>query len=89
MGYTLRFDSSHARQGLVSLIGKPHLCLIRKRIVILRSAGGMVTAVNELRNNNTIAHPNGYLIQKREAQLVIRLVNAIIDYIKDIEDSIG
>ena len=52
-------------------------------------AGGMINAVNELRNNNTIAHPNGYLIQKREAQLVIRLVNAIIDYIKDIEDSIG
>jgi len=57
--------------------------------MILRSAGGMVTAVNELRNNNTVAHPNGYLIQKREAQLVIRLINAIIDYIEDIEDSIG
>lgn len=57
--------------------------------LILRSAGGMVTAVNELRNNNTVAHPNGNLIQKREAQLVIRLVNAIIDYIEDIEKSIS
>lgn len=53
---------------------------------ILRSAGGMVNAVNELRNNNTIAHPNGQLIQGREAQLVIRLVNAIVDYIEDVEE---
>lgn len=55
--------------------------------MILRSAGGMVNAVNELRNNNTVAHPNGQLIQKKESQLVIRLVNAIIDYIEDIEKS--
>ena len=57
--------------------------------MILRSAGGMVTAVNELRSNNTVAHPNGNLIQKREAQLAIRLVNAIIDYVEDIEKSIS
>lgn len=49
----------------------------------------MVNAVNELRNNNTIAHPNGPFIQKREAQLVLRLVNAMIDYIEDIEQSIA
>lgn len=55
---------------------------------ILRSASGMINAVNELRNNNTVAHPNGQLIQKREAQLVIRLVNAIVDYLEDIEQSI-
>lgn len=55
---------------------------------ILRSAGGMINAVNELRNNNTIAHPNGQLIRKREAQLVIRLVNAVVDYIEDVENGI-
>lgn len=55
---------------------------------ILRSAGGMINAVNELRNNNTIAHPNGQLIQAREAQLVIRLVNAIVDYIEDVENQV-
>lgn len=55
---------------------------------ILRSAGGMINAVNELRNNNTIAHPNGQLIQAREAQLVIRLVNAVVDYIEDVENSL-
>lgn len=56
---------------------------------ILRSAGGMINAVNELRNNNTIAHPNGQLIQKREAQLVIRLVNAVVDYIEDVESQVA
>lgn len=56
---------------------------------ILRSAGGMINSVNELRNNNTIAHPNGQLIQAREAQLVIRLVNAIVDYIEDVENCTG
>ncbi len=55
---------------------------------ILRSAGGMINAVNELRNNNTIAHPNGELIQKREAQLVIRIVNAVVDYVEDVENGI-
>ena len=55
---------------------------------ILRSAGGMINAVNELRNNNTIAHPNGQLIQRREAQLVIRLVNVVVDYIEDVENVI-
>lgn len=28
---------------------------------------------------------NGSLIKEREAQLVIRLVNAIVDYIEDVE----
>lgn len=55
---------------------------------ILRSAGGMINAVNELRNNNTIAHPNGQLIQKREAQLVIRMVHAVVDYVEDVENGI-
>ena len=52
---------------------------------ILRSAGGMVNAVNELRNNNTIAHPNGQLIECREACLVIKLISAVVDYIEDVE----
>lgn len=51
----------------------------------VRSGIGMVNSINELRNNNTIAHPNGVLIQEREARLVIRLVNVITDYIESIE----
>lgn len=55
---------------------------------ILRSANGMVVAINEIRNNNSIAHPNEDLIQEREAKLVIRLVNVVVDYIEDIEEAI-
>ena len=52
---------------------------------IMRSGAGIINSVNELRNNNTIAHPNGPLIQEREALLVIRFVNAIVDYVEDVE----
>lgn len=55
---------------------------------ILRSAGGMVQSGNELRNNNTIVHPNGQLIEKREARLVIEPVIAVIDYLEEVEADI-
>lgn len=54
---------------------------------ILRGANGMVSAINEIRNNNSIAHPNERLIQEREAKLVIRLVNVVVDYIEDVEEA--
>lgn len=87
-----------ADEGLPSLFAKLHgyygdsiqpADVAERLKTILRSAGGMINAVNELRNNNTIAHPNGQLIQKREAQLVIRLVNAVVDYIEDVENGIA
>lgn len=56
---------------------------------IVRSGSGMVTRINELRNNNTIAHANTQLIQKREAELVIRMLSAIINYIDDIEQTLS
>ena len=52
---------------------------------IIRSGSNMVIKINELRNNNTVAHANTQLIQKREAELVIRMLNALWDYIEDIE----
>ncbi len=87
-----------AEDGLPALFAKLHWYYgdsiqpadVAERLkTILRSAGGMINAVNELRNNNTIAHSNGQLIQKREAQLVIRLVNAVVDYIEDVENGIA
>lgn len=53
---------------------------------IMRSGAGMITKINELRNNNTAVHPNDSLIQEREARLVIKLVNVLVDYIEDIEE---
>lgn len=63
---------------------------VGKRIkTILRSAGGMIETVNELRNNNTIAHPNKSLIHAREAELVLHLVNDIMCYLEGIEMSLN
>lgn len=56
---------------------------------IMRSGAGIIHSVNELRNNNTIAHPNGPLIQEREARLVIGLLDVIVDYIEDIEKELA
>ena len=59
---------------------------VAKRVkTILRSGGGMINAINELRNNNTTVHPNEQLIQKREAMLVLHLMNAMVTYIEDVE----
>lgn len=55
---------------------------------ILRCSGGIVQSVNEIRNNNTVAHPTHQLIEKREAELVVRVVDALLCYIEDIESQI-
>lgn len=53
---------------------------------VLRNASGIVSAINELRDNHSLAHPNSILIQEREAMLVIRLINAVVDYIEELEE---
>ena len=102
-GYLRQLLTEHsvaygADDGLPSLFSKLHgyygdsiqpADVAERLRTILRSAGGMINAVNELRNNNTIAHPNGQLIQKREAQLVIRMVHAVVDYVEDVENGIS
>lgn len=69
-----------------TIIDPPEVALRVK--TILRSGAGLISAVNELRNNNTIAHPNGSLIQEREAQLVIELVKCMVDYIEKLDRSL-
>ena len=80
--------------GLSALYNKLHSCYgeqirppeVAERVKkIMRSANGMIDAINEIRNKNSIAHPNEKLIQEREAKLVIRLLNTIVDYIEDVE----
>ena len=59
---------------------------VKKRIgEILRSGSGMIHYINEIRNKNTLAHPNPELIQNEEAILVIKLVDALFEYITGIE----
>ena len=50
----------------------------------LRSASGVINSINELRNRHSLAHPNDDLISAREAQLCIRLVKELSDYIEKV-----
>lgn len=45
----------------------------------------MIQYINEIRNKNTLAHPNPELIQNEEAILVIKLVDTLFEYITGIE----
>lgn len=56
---------------------------------ILQSTEGMINTIDELKNNNADAHSDGQLIEKREAQLVISLINSIVDYIDDVEKELS
>lgn len=50
----------------------------------LRSASGVINSINELRNRHSLAHPNDSIISSREAQLCIRLVKELSDYIEKV-----
>lgn len=50
----------------------------------LRSASGVINSINELRNRHSLAHPNDDLISVREAQLCIKLVKELSDYIEKV-----
>lgn len=56
---------------------------------ILLSAGGFLDKINELRNNTTAADSDGQLLEKREAQLAVSLINSIVDYIDDVEKELS
>lgn len=48
----------------------------------LRSASGIISSINDLRNRHSLAHPNGSIITSREAKLCIKLVKDLTDYIE-------
>jgi len=50
----------------------------------LRSASGVINSIKELRNRHSLAHPNDSIITVREAELCIRLVKELSDYIEKV-----
>jgi hypothetical protein len=52
---------------------------------IIQSAEEIINTINEVRHNNTAAHPDGQMLEKREAQLAIGLASSIVDYIEAAE----
>lgn len=50
----------------------------------IRSASGVVSSINDWRNRYSLAHPNNSIISTREAELCIRLVKDLTDYIEKV-----
>lgn len=51
---------------------------------ILRSASGIIAAINDLRNRHSLSHPNEILLQKREAEFAISLTKTVTDYLNKV-----
>lgn len=49
----------------------------------MRSASGMITSINDLRNKYSLVHPNDELLKDREALLIIKLVKHLSEYINN------
>lgn len=65
-----------------STMGSSEIAELMKKS--LRSASGMISAINEKRNRHSLSHPNDNLLQNREAELTIKLVKDLSDYINSI-----
>ena len=75
-------------QGCYSSRIEPSNVGARIRAIFL-STGELMDTINELRNSITAVHPDGQLIEKRNAQLAAGLANSIIDYIEDVEKELS
>lgn len=49
---------------------------------VLASLAGAVTALNTLRNNASVAHPNQVLLGEPEAMLMVNLVRTLFNYLE-------
>lgn len=47
----------------------------------MRSGSGVISSINDLRNRFSLAHPNAVIVDKREAELAIKLIKDLSDYI--------
>ena len=50
----------------------------------LRSASGIISSTNDLRNRHSLSHPNIDLISNREAKLCITIIKTLSDYIEQV-----
>ena len=48
---------------------------------ILQSSASIMDALNPIRNNASVAHPNEDLLNKEEAMLVINIVRSLLHYL--------
>ncbi len=58
--------------------------LDKKIGTILKSMTGAISSINDLRNKNSLSHPNEYIVNQRDAKLAIDAVSLIINYLEKI-----
>lgn len=50
---------------------------------VLRAHGTILDALNPVRNNASVAHPNALLLESPEAMLVVNTVRTLLNYLED------
>lgn len=58
--------------------------LDKKITTILKSLTGAVYSINELRNKNSLSHPNENIVNDRDAKLAIEAVRIIVNYLEEL-----
>ena len=67
---------------LATKINSPDVAELIKTAI--RSGVGIISAINDIRNRHSLAHPNNTIIDKREAELTLQMIKVITDYINKI-----
>ena len=67
---------------LATKINSPDVAELIKTAI--RSGIGIISAINDIRNRHSLAHPNNTIIDKREAELTLKMIKVITDYINKI-----
>ena len=51
---------------------------------LIRSASGVISSINDIRNRHSLSHPNEEIIGEREALLAIRIIKELSNYINEV-----
>jgi hypothetical protein len=51
---------------------------------LIRSASGIISSINDIRNRHSLSHPNEEIIGENEALLAIKIIKELTNYINEI-----
>lgn len=83
----IAYDRDHTMVGLLKKLRKGHPRLrdlgVRAQDIdtVLKASGSILDALNPVRNNASVAHPNAALLGREEAQLVINVGRSLLVYL--------
>lgn len=74
------YNKLHSKIGC-KIEPKPVADLIK---TLIRSASGVISSINDIRNRHSLSHPNEEIIDENEALLAIRIIKELANYINEI-----